>query len=114
MSRKYRGVFQDRGCWWIEYWGSDDRRHREKAGSLTSAKKLVELRRTERLEGRKLPKLRTRAVLFRELTDAALKYSEPGEKGTNHSRMKVLVSEFGNSPGRRDHAKRNQSVARRA
>jgi len=43
-----------------------------------------------------MPKPRTRPVLFSELTDAALQHSEPGDKGTNHSRMKVLVSEFGN------------------
>jgi hypothetical protein len=96
--KKTRGVFEKipgSGVWWVQYFDAEGKRHREKAGTLGRAKKLVELRRTQRLE-RRLPKPRTRPLLFRELTDAALKDSEPGDKGTNHSRMKVLVAEFGN------------------
>jgi integrase len=88
--RKHRGVFQDRGAWWIEYWDAAGKRHREKAGTLGAAKKLVELRRTERLEGRKLPKLRSRPVTFSELSKAV-----PDSK-CNY-RMAALVDKFGNS-----------------
>jgi integrase len=88
-KRKLRGVFEQQGAWWIEYWTAG-KRHREKAGTLSAAKKLVELRRTERLQG-KLPQLRTRTVLFSELALAV------GEDKSNY-RMKRLVAKFGNSP----------------
>jgi site-specific recombinase XerD len=100
-SKKYRGVFEKvpgSGVWWIQYWGADGQRHREKAGRLKFAQDLVEKRRTEKREGKKMPKLNARPKLFGELTDAALKYSEPGDKGANHSRMKALKAEFGNMP----------------
>ena len=95
MSREHRGVFERDGVYWIEYWGADGKRHREKAGTLSFAKKLVQKRRTEKLEGKKLPKLNARPVLFSELTDATLKYAEPGDKGPYHCRMKTLKKEFG-------------------
>ena len=100
-EKKYRGVFEKgpgSGDWWIQYFDAAGKRHREKVGKLNSAKKLVELRRSQRLEGRKMPKPRTRPVLFSELTNQALKYSEPGDKGPNHCRMKVLKVKFGNCP----------------
>jgi hypothetical protein len=75
---KVRGVFErpsSSGCWWIQYFDAEGKRHREKVGNKGAAIKLVELRRTQRLEGRKLPKPRTRPLLFSELTKAALAYS---------------------------------------
>src|SRR5215469_13466210 len=99
LEKKYRGVFEKvpgSGVWWIQYFDLDGKRHREKAGSLSTAKKLVELRRTQRLEGRKLPKPRSRPLLFRELTDAALLFTEGrANHPTNVSRMKILLAEFG-------------------
>jgi site-specific recombinase XerD len=88
--RKYRGVFEDRGSWWIQYWGADGKRHREKAGTLSAAKKLVEMRRTQRLEG-KLPKPRSRPATFSELAAVV------GKDKSNY-RMPQLVAKFGNSP----------------
>jgi site-specific recombinase XerD len=90
MSRKYRGVFERNGAWWIEYWDAAGKRHREKAGTLGAAKKLVELRRTERLEGRKLPKLRSRPATFKDLA------SSVSQEKSNY-RMTKLVARFGNS-----------------
>jgi site-specific recombinase XerD len=99
-EKKYRGVFEKEpgsGVWWIQYFDADGKRHREKVGAKGSAIKLVELRRGARLEGRKLPKLRTRPLFFRELTAAALAHTE-GKSGhaTNVSRMKSLTAQFGN------------------
>jgi len=91
MSRKHRGVFVGKdGSYWIEYFSSDGRRHREKAGTLATAKKLVEMRRTEKLQS-KLPELRTRPVLFSELASAV------SEDKCNY-RMEKLIAKFGNSP----------------
>jgi site-specific recombinase XerD len=97
--KKYRGVFEkDRGSgvWWIQYFDSDGKRHREKIGTKGAAIKLVELRRTQRLEGRKLPKPRTRPLAFRELTAAVMAYTA-GKAGhrNNVCQMKKVVAEFG-------------------
>lgn len=97
--KKVRGVFEKElgsGVWWVQYFDAEGKRHREKVGSKRAAIKLVELRRTQRLEGRKLPKPRTRPLLLRELTDSALAYTsgQPGYR-TNVSRMKHLIAEFG-------------------
>jgi site-specific recombinase XerD len=100
--KKQRGVFEKvtgSGVWWVQYFDAAGRRRREKVGPKSLAIKLAERRRTDARAGVKMPEnLRARPLLFSELTDAALRYSEPGEKGTNHSRMKVLVSEFGRQP----------------
>jgi hypothetical protein len=100
--KKHRGVFEKdpgSGVWWIQYFDAEGRRHREKIGSKGAAIKLVELRRTQRLEGRKLPKPRTRPLMFRELTDAALAYTNgKASQKSNVWRMKNLIFEFGNCP----------------
>jgi site-specific recombinase XerD len=101
MKKKMRGVFEKvpgSDIWWIQYFAADGKRHREKIGTKANALKLVELRRTQRLVGRKLPKPRSRPLLFSELTAAALAYTV-GRAGhpANQSRMSKLIEEFGNS-----------------
>jgi site-specific recombinase XerD len=100
MKKKMRGVFEKvpgSDIWWIQYFAADGKRHREKIGTKANAIKLVELRRTQRLVGRKLPKPRSRPLLFSELTAAALAYTV-GRAGhpANQSRMSKLIEEFGN------------------
>src|ERR1035438_2238966 len=88
--RKHRGIFVEKdGTHWIEYWTAG-KRHREKAGTLSRAIKLLAKRHGERLDG-KLPQLRKRTVLFSELASAV------PEAKCNY-RMKTLVAKFGNSP----------------
>lgn len=98
--KKARGVFENvpgSGVWWIQYFDAEGKRRREKVGSKRTAIKVVELRRTQRLEGRKLPKPRTRPLLFSELTDAAIEYTK-GKAGHKAavSRMKNLLAKFRN------------------
>jgi hypothetical protein len=84
--KKARGVFERPpgfGIWWIQYFDSDGRRRREKAGTRDNAKKLVEKRRTERLTAKKLPeKLRARVVRFNELAEDAKSYSKEHNRGS--------------------------------
>jgi integrase len=100
--KKIRGVFEKvpgSGVWWIQYFDAEGRRRREKIGAKGAAIKLAELRRTQRLEGRKLPKPRTRPLMFRELTDAGLAYTKgKASHQSNVWRMPNLVDEFGNFP----------------
>jgi hypothetical protein len=52
---KQRGVFEKRigsGIWWIQYFDSEGRRHREKVGRKSAALMLYQKRRSDISEGR--------------------------------------------------------------
>ena len=76
-----RGLFQKipgkYSPWWIRYADSTGRIRREKAGTKSAAFTLYRKRKTEALEGRKLPeKLRRPRVSFVEISQDALAYSK--------------------------------------
>src|ERR1700685_4442802 len=87
IRRNPRGVFEKNpgsGEWWIRYNDTNGRYRREKAGSKSVAIKLVDKRRTEALQGKKLPeKLRRATVTFMDITADALAYSK-AHKRTYH------------------------------
>jgi len=69
---------------------------REKVGSKSGAMKLYYKRKTEALEGVKLPSLRRRIMLFAELVDDAIahvegKYARPAD---DVARLKVVKEWF--------------------
>src|SRR5216684_3933743 len=78
--RKERGVFEKlpgSGIWWIRYADSMGRIRREKAGTKSSALTLYRKRKTESLQGKKLPEnLRSPMVSFAELARETLAYSK--------------------------------------
>src|SRR5215467_16301687 len=78
--RKERGVFEKvpgSGTWWIRYADSMGRIRREKAGTKSSALTLYRKRKTESLQGKKLPEnLRSPMVSFAELARETLAYSK--------------------------------------
>ena len=102
--KKVRGVFErppGSGVWWVQYFDSEGRRRREKAGTRQNAKQLVDKRRTETLTAKKLPeKLRTPAITFQRIADAALEYSrsEKASYQNDEYRMAVLTEQFGKRP----------------
>jgi hypothetical protein len=77
---KYRGIFEKKrgsGIWWVRYYDAQSRLRREKAGTKSAAIALYRKRKTEALEGKKLPeKLRRPPTTFMEISRDALKYSE--------------------------------------
>jgi site-specific recombinase XerD len=77
---KHRGVFEKfagSGVWWICYFDADGRKRREKVGRKSDAIDLYRKRKSEALQGRKLPeKLRAKKVSFADLAKDALEYSE--------------------------------------
>jgi integrase len=99
-----RGIFErlpGSGVWWISYFDSARRRRREKAGSKSAALALYRKRKTEALEGKKLPeKLRAAPVFFREIAEDALAYSREHKRSyrTDEIRMKRLKDWFGERP----------------
>ena len=95
-----RGVYEKvpgSGEWWIRYNDSTGRYRREKAGTKSVAIKLVDKRRTQALEGKKLPeRLRRATVMFAEIAKDALAYSEAHKRSYRDDkyRMKQLLDWF--------------------
>jgi len=98
--RNPRGVFEKvpgSGEWWIRYNDSNGRYRREKAGSKSVAVKLVDKRRTEALQGKKLPeKLRRATVTFADISRDALAYSKAHKRtyGDDLARMERILGWF--------------------
>jgi integrase len=66
VRRNPRGVFEKipgSGGWWICYWDAQGRKRREKAGTRGMAVKLYQKRKTEALQGKKLPEMMRRATM---------------------------------------------------
>jgi len=104
---KIRGVFEKvpgSDVWWIHYYDADGRRRREKVGSRGNAIKLYQKRKTQALQGVKLPEtMRVRAVTFSEIAEAALEYSrsEKASYRQDKYRARLLLEQFGSSVAER-------------
>jgi integrase len=100
--KKTRGIFEKvpgSGVWSIRYTDGAGKYRREIAGSYSQATKLLVKRRGEALQRKKLPEtLRQRAILFNEVADDALQYSEQHKRSyrDDKSRMARLKVWFGN------------------
>jgi hypothetical protein len=87
------------GIYWTRYAESSGRIRREKAGAKSAAIKLYRKRKTEVLQGKKLPEnLRTRDVTLGEIAKAALEHSlaGKGQPPSDKIRMAPIVRQFGN------------------
>jgi len=86
-EKKVRGVFEKvpgSGVWWIQYFDARGRRRREKAGTKSSAITLYRKRKTEALEGRKLPENLRSVVKVSDLAPAILRdYEINGKKSSS-------------------------------
>jgi site-specific recombinase XerD len=104
--RNPRGVFEKvrgSGEWWICFWDAQGRKRREKAGTKSNAITLYHKRKTEALEGKKLPeKLRRAAVSFATIAKDALAYSKNHNASTSYrcdaGRMEVVLAWFREYP----------------
>ena len=98
--RKLRGIFErvpGSEVWWIRHADSTGRIRREKAGTKGAAIKLYQKRKTEALQGKKLPEsLRTPMVSFAELAHDALVYSKTHKRTYEDDlfRMPRLLAAF--------------------
>ena len=99
-AKKVRGIYEKApgsGVWWIRYSDATGRIRREKAGLKQTAETLYRKRKTEVLQGKKLPETRRRVVSFEELAKDALAYSKAHKRSYDDdlSRMERLKSWFG-------------------
>jgi integrase len=84
--------------WWIRYADADGDIHREKVGGKGAAIKLYQKRKTQVLQGEKLPELtKKRVVKFSEIADDALKYCEAHNQGHKFDAYRIgrLKAKFG-------------------
>jgi integrase len=83
-----RGIYEKQkgsGVWFIYWTDKDGGRHREKAGRLSDAKRLLDKRKTEVLQGKKLPEMFPGKVnTFGDLAKDALNHSKE-ENGARHA-----------------------------
>lgn len=99
-ERKLRGIYEREpgsNIWWIRYADTMGRIRREKAGTKGAAIKLYQKRKTEVLQGKKLPEnLRAPLVGFAELTKDALAYSKTHKRsyGDDVIRMEKVLATF--------------------
>jgi site-specific recombinase XerD len=99
---KLKGIYEREAgsdVWWIRYADGSGRIRREKAGTKNAAITLYRKRKTEVLQGKKLPEtLRSRIVRFSELAADARKYVEHTNRGQKIDihRIDHLDKEFGN------------------
>lgn len=98
--RNPRSVFEKvpgSGEWWICYWDAQGRKRRETAGSKSNAILLYRKRKTEALQGKKLPeKLRRATVTFADIAREALAYSKAHKRtyGDDLARMERILGWF--------------------
>ena len=101
-ARKVRGVYEKvpgSGVWWVRHADATGRIRRELAGAKSAAVALYQKRKTEALEGKKLPeRLRARKVTFGEIAQDALGYSQRTKWSYRQDvyRMKKLLGWLGN------------------
>ena len=100
-SKKVRGLFEKvpgSDVWWICYFDADGRKRREKVGRRGAAIDLYRKRKTQVMEGKKLPeKLRARKVSFAELAKDTLEYSRAHKRSfaDDENRMARLTNWLG-------------------
>lgn len=99
-EKKQRGVYEKprgSGRWWIRYADATGRIRRERAPSKSAAITLYQKRKTEVLQGRKLPeKLRKPMPSFKVIADDALAYSRAHKRSyrDDQYRMRILLDWF--------------------
>lgn len=103
-----RGVFErpkDSGVWWVRYHDAAGRLRREKAGTEGMAKKLYQKRKTEALQGKKLPEtIRRKQVLVSDLLSMAADHVQSRYRGQRLGadkkdyRYAALKAALGNRP----------------
>jgi integrase len=101
MTKKQRGIYEKvpgSGIWWVRYADASATIRREKIGTRSAAVKLYQKRKTEVMEGKKLPEqLRKRFVRFSEIADDALEYCKANNQGHRFDAYRIgrLKQEFG-------------------
>jgi site-specific recombinase XerD len=96
-AKKIRGVYEHpaaSGIYWVQWFDSLGKRHREKAGTKSAAIKLKAKRTTDKLEARKIPETlkHTADVRFFELCADALTHAEHENGDSAQSNLRGVIN----------------------
>jgi len=103
-AKKLRGVYEKvvgSGVWWVRYADGAGKVRREKVGNKGAALKLYQMRKTEVMQGKKLPEhFRAKAVTFSELADDAVEWAKAHKLTWEDDviRLKPMREAFGSRP----------------
>src|SRR5437868_5800280 len=93
MKKNPKGIFEKvpgSDIWWVRYADASGRIRREKIGTKSAAIKLYRKRKTEVLEGKKLPdQLRQKPVTFADLAEDALEYSKAHKRSFGDDEIRM-------------------------
>jgi integrase len=104
MAKKVRGLYEQpakSNIWWVQWFDSAGKRHREKVGTKAAAIKLKAKRTTDKLEARKIPETLkyVREVRFSELMADAQEHADhensPKAQSNLRGVIKALTEDFG-------------------
>jgi site-specific recombinase XerD len=88
-----RGIFEKvrgSGAWWICYFDANGKKRREKVGMKSAALQLYRKRKTEVMEGKKLPeKIRAKKASFEEVAKDALEYSKAHKRSYHDDEVRM-------------------------
>jgi site-specific recombinase XerD len=104
IMKKIRGIFEKAsgsGIWWVRYADTNGKIRREKVGRKSDALAFYQKRKTEVLQGAKLPEnLRKRSVLFSELAADVLEYSRANKISFHQDELNTnkLLQVFADRP----------------
>jgi site-specific recombinase XerD len=99
--KKARGVFEktpESGVWWIQWFDTEGKRHRQKVGRRSDAIDAYAVRKADASRGAKIAKpLRQRDRTFQELADNAVAYAKAhkANPADDEQKIGVLATEFG-------------------
>lgn len=104
QPKKIRGLYEKdpgSGIWWVRYADGSGRIRREKVGNRSAAVQLYRKRKTQVLQGEKLPEnFRAQALTFSELADGAIEWAKVHKLTweDDEIRLKPLREAFGSRP----------------
>jgi site-specific recombinase XerD len=96
-AKKIRGVYEHpsaSGIYWVQWFDSLGKRHREKAGTKSAAIKLKAKRTTDKLEARKIPETlkHTADARFSELCANAMTHAQHENGGSAQSNLRGVIN----------------------
>lgn len=86
------------GIWWVRYFDSEGKKHREKVGRKSDAQALYHRRKSEIRAGAKLPvNIRSKGTTFETIANAGLEWSRQHKRDFHNDELRIpkLVADLG-------------------
>ena len=96
-----RGIFEKvpgSGIWWVRYFDSERKKHREKVGRKSDAQALYHRRKSEIRAGAKLPvNIPAKGTTFEAIANAGLEWSRQHKRNFHNDELRIpkLIADLG-------------------